>query len=444
MTLLLLALSALKTSADAVSEYREGIRAADRGRWDEVIRRMTAAIAEDRTEAGGRPMFIYGTRYEPYVPYYFLGRAYAEKRDCASALTALNESARQGVAAGTAYGRELARLRAECQRAAPPVETPTPTPQIPPPPIVTPTPVIPRGPDPALVNKALQDARGEVDGATRALQALGRLKSDPNNASLMAGDSALERRETQTRRQLSTASERLEAARVANDISAMEEAGKLAAQARLAFDAIRQDATSLIKRETEQLRLAELNRLRQEIRTQTKDAEGVLDRFKEASEVPPAGARVRDQLRGLSSQARAQLSSNDVDAVQRYLGQLRNVLSAAKVAASGLPTVRPDTGPVPQNLLDAADAYFGGDYEATLGILDAASFQRAPVAAHAYLFRAAARYALYAKNGKKDPAMLQRAVADVRQARASDPALVPSVEAFSPGFRRFFQQSLSG
>ena len=78
--------------------FRKGIAAQKDGQWTEVESAMRDAIARDPKESsrkiGGR-LTIGG---EEYVPYFFLGEALFRRMDCGGALTAWEESDRQGVA----------------------------------------------------------------------------------------------------------------------------------------------------------------------------------------------------------------------------------------------------------------------------------------------------------------------------------------------------------
>ncbi len=93
----------------------------------------------------------------------------------------------------------------------------------------------------------------------------------------------------------------------------------------------------------------------------------------------------------------------------------------------------------PPDLWAAANAFLGGDYRTTLGLLDQIDFQDSHALAQAYLFRAAARYSLYVLEGETDSEMLEEAVSDVVRSLDQDPELSPSKRAFSPRFIDFFE-----
>lgn len=68
--------------------FIQGIQAQDRKRWEESEKLMQDA--EKKLPGDGEPLRIYGTRYEPYLPLYYLGLALYKQRDrdCPGALAA--------------------------------------------------------------------------------------------------------------------------------------------------------------------------------------------------------------------------------------------------------------------------------------------------------------------------------------------------------------------
>ncbi|MEQ1759521.1 MAG: hypothetical protein ABL986_14470 [Vicinamibacterales bacterium] len=96
-----LVLSALATDAAAQADaFRDGIRARNDRRWAEAATRMRAAIQENATESTEKVRitglaFISFNSVE-YLPHYFLGEALFNGGDCVAAVTAWEESERQG------------------------------------------------------------------------------------------------------------------------------------------------------------------------------------------------------------------------------------------------------------------------------------------------------------------------------------------------------------
>ncbi len=102
------------------------------------------------------------------------------------------------------------------------------------------------------------------------------------------------------------------------------------------------------------------------------------------------------------------------------------------------PPRRTRRGPPPLKLRQIADAFFTGDYQATIELVAAADFLDPEPRAHGLLFRGAARYALFLLGGETDFALRGLATEDIAACRRDAPDLSPSADAFSPRFRDFF------
>jgi hypothetical protein len=110
---------AIASASDAgFSDFKEGIRAQDQEHWElsaTLMRRAAAKIQED-----GRLVRIYGTRYIPYLPWFYLGYAHFKNHECAAALDAWQKSLAAGAVQGTEEGKVLEKLRPQCQGHATP------------------------------------------------------------------------------------------------------------------------------------------------------------------------------------------------------------------------------------------------------------------------------------------------------------------------------------
>lgn len=162
----LVALAVRTASADWQDDYRDGISAADARRWQEVATLMRRAIASNPQESGDR-MRIYGMRFEPYLPHFFLGLALSELGDCQGAMAALESSLSAGVVQQTTRLADVRRIQEACRSALP---TPTPTP--PPAPTATPTPAGPDPADLAAAERELASALDEADAARAGFEAV--------------------------------------------------------------------------------------------------------------------------------------------------------------------------------------------------------------------------------------------------------------------------------
>ena len=80
-------------SADYRASYEKGIKAIDNKDWSGAIQALREAVAEKSAE--GERVLIYGMRYKPYLPHYYLGLAYFNTGNCEAAVKAWAESERQ-------------------------------------------------------------------------------------------------------------------------------------------------------------------------------------------------------------------------------------------------------------------------------------------------------------------------------------------------------------
>jgi type IV secretory pathway VirB10-like protein len=144
--------------ADYKESYRKGMEAVDRKQWPEAAKRMQEALAENPKE--GESIRLYGSRFETYLPYFYLGHALVNTGDCDGAVKAFATSEEQGAIGSTPKRAELVEERKKCEARvakAPPTPQPTshPTPRPTPPPEPTavppPTPAS-RSPEPSLAS----------------------------------------------------------------------------------------------------------------------------------------------------------------------------------------------------------------------------------------------------------------------------------------------------
>lgn len=86
---------ATPTAADYKDSYSRGLEAAKDGDWAAVRQRMQEAIADNPTAAPR--VRLYGQRWEPYVPQFYLGLAAFRQGDCTAALAQWRSTANAGV-----------------------------------------------------------------------------------------------------------------------------------------------------------------------------------------------------------------------------------------------------------------------------------------------------------------------------------------------------------
>jgi hypothetical protein len=338
--------------ADYKDSYRKGIELAEKGNWTEAARHMRAALAEQPRE--GEQVKLYGMRFEPYLPHYYLGLALSNAGDCEGALRAWDASQGQGAVQKTAQFKTLQKSREACQ-----VRLAKKSPSAHPP-----------GPDAAAVAQAVQAADGEIAKAEEAGRAIAALETDPLLAASWAQEAALGGGQKQARDLVASAKAKLQAAKDKRDLASIGEAREMASRASQQLDAVRQEA----------------------------------GRRREAARLT-AEKKAADESRRTADKS---------------------------------PSPSPSPGP-PAELLQAARAYFGGQYRAAADSLARVSYPGGPAAVQALLFRAAARHSLYVIGGQTDDALRQSALADVQALRKLDPRFTPDPQAFSPRFRQFFR-----
>src|SRR5262245_57591547 len=116
---LLVLLVAGRARADYKDNFKKGIDAYDRKRWDEVVRHMRDAIRENPAE--GERIKLYGLRFEMYFPHFYLGAAYLNQSQCSEAVQEFKISESQGAIRSSPKYAELVDGLKSCEGAAPQV-----------------------------------------------------------------------------------------------------------------------------------------------------------------------------------------------------------------------------------------------------------------------------------------------------------------------------------
>lgn len=433
---------------DYKKAYGDALTAARSGDWRQVATLMRQAIAERPTE--GERIRLYGTRFEVYLPHFYLGQALAETGDCVGALKELQLSEDQGAVKSTDRYVELQRLRSRCQRAAP---EPT-------------RPAAPPTPD---LGAEIRRSEAEVSRASEVEKAVADLRRSA--APVWQERPALAARADQAINKLGSARNALNRGK-AGSAGDLAQAATLAGEAARELEAVRTEVTN---RQNElrqaalsdQARLDEQRRQEEARRRAAQQELANLLRATESVAVGPAGARVdvrqaMDALRqararasGLAASASADevlAAKTDVQNAERTLRE-RLALAAQtpsppppqpSMTAAGPPTAAvPTAGPgaAPPLLRQAAGRYLAADYEGVLDLLASASPPEPRAAAAVALLRAASAWALYVEEGGADRARIQAAQADVLTCRRLAPSLSPDPGLFPPGFVELFQRT---
>jgi hypothetical protein len=144
---LLILVLPIPAHADYKESYRKGMEAVDRKQWAEAAKRMQEALAENPKE--GESIRLYGSRFETYLPYFYLGLALVNTGNCDGAVKAFATSEEQGAIGSTPKRAELVGERKKCEAKVAKAPTPQPTPHPTPRPAPTPEPTAVPVPTPA-------------------------------------------------------------------------------------------------------------------------------------------------------------------------------------------------------------------------------------------------------------------------------------------------------
>ncbi len=451
---LVVLLTAAVGGADPRESYTEGIRAMDKGEWQEAARWMRRAIDEDPAESDKR-IRLYGMRFEPYVPHYQLGVALQEAGDCRGALAAFAESLEQGVIQGLDKFRDLERRRDECGGSLPP---PTATATATPAPPATPTPPPFDTERFRRLEEAAQQAISRAENAAR--EVAGR-RDSRDFAAAWSRNPQLATRQQQAGEAIAVAKSKLAAAAKDRSFDDLEDARRLAAQAEESLGGVSstlEAAKREIEAEQRRQREAALERLRNDVRQLVPAAREALATGDELSsngqrQVADTASRLR-QLVDQASTLPSSLGPAELESLREQLARateshrraVSRRLAEENKPVPPTPTPVPTATPLPSvppglpMLRGGVDAFLKGDYQGAVERLDAESLVEPREAAVGYLVRAAARYYLYLEGGEDQEDLLEEARDDIRACRRTDRTVAPLPELFSPRFVRLFEK----
>ena len=257
VALLTVATPTLQAQSGFQDAFRDGMAAFEQRRWAEAARQFQRA-AQLKPDSGEN-VRLYGVRFEPYLPQFFLGRALFEQGDLQGAVRAFDASEQASAIRRTRYYQTLQDQRRDAQKrllaAAPPPAGPpvggSPAPN-PPPPVVAPPPnptppaPVPAPPatPPAPSPEALRAADQSIQQADRQRQLFEQTRDLDQ---MRQFDAEIARLETRARSDLDAARQRLEGGRRGNVNDASQVAG-LAQSATSGFERARQLSEDTRKR----------------------------------------------------------------------------------------------------------------------------------------------------------------------------------------------------
>ncbi len=228
---LALLLGAPRARAGYRDSFKRGMDAFDRRQWEEVVRHMRAAVAENASE--GERIKLYGLRFEVYYPHFYSGYAFVQLGQCSEAVKSLQTSQAQGAIRSSPRYAELIDGLKSCEATVATVKPPSPPP---------PTAPTRSGPDPAALAEAGRAADAALFAADEAARMLAPLASDTLLAPVWTREPALGAAEAEAKAALAGARGRLEAGRRASDLTLLAEARDQAARAREQLDGVRRAA----------------------------------------------------------------------------------------------------------------------------------------------------------------------------------------------------------
>jgi hypothetical protein len=378
-------------AASSLDDYRFGLAALEAESWAVAVEHLRLAAAARPEEKARLAKALFFRRY---LPHYYLGMANFRMGDCPAALSAWQESERQGVITRFPEYEQLQAGREECRQRQ------------------------------SEAQRALVEAEETLARAANAGRRVRGLHAQMK-PSQDAPDLALSQRLAEADRLLDVARQRLTNSVPESDTEEVETATRLATEALESYHRIEQDADRL--REEDLRQRAELS---SELRAAADKAADMLSAAGFLRPYPPLVGRTVEQLERLLARARHVNSVNPTrEMVELKLGLEETGLQLAAQIA-----------PPPANLKAAAEAFLAGRYEQTRELLEAVDSSAQRVAAQAHLLRAAALHAIYQRGGGVDAQLLAASESAVAACRELGIGGVPA-DLFSPRFVAFFEHS---
>jgi hypothetical protein len=423
ITLVLGWVIAVSVHADFKRDYGSGVRDYTKGDYGDAITALQKAI--DQESKAQEKVRIYGMRYEPYMPYFFLGQAKFKNGDCAGALAAYKESLAQAVVQNQDKYPELQANMASCDSVK------------------------------VDVTRIAQSAQDAIDKLQDDINLFAKLETEQLLSS--EWNSRWQPELTRARTTSQTLPARLQTA-----IDETDEAGIQAIQTKA------QGATSAIN-DARSLAVARVSSIRE---NQAQDANKQLGEAREALvraistgksiDIKQGSAQMgtlQQQLETLLAQGESTIDSGSADprqfrelaqnisnlgrrynlAEQDWQAEQRQKQLAAENAAEAKAA---EQRRIPPNALkQVAEAYFAGNYQSAVELSNPNSLREDRAKVQAFLFRAAASHKLFILSGEKNTQARQRSEDDIRAIKRLDKSFKPYIAAFSPSFLELFRQT---
>lgn len=389
-----LTLLSLPAAADFRDDYKSGIEALESGEWSQAASFFRQAVAERPEEKARLSRSPFSRRY---LPHFYLGQALLGMGDCDAALAAWAESESQGVVSRLPEYQSLIEGRDGCREEA------------------------------ATLSESERLAEVEIASAEAAARRVARMQSELG--SQWAGmDPSLSDRNSEAEQRLRAARSQLAAAVASGDLDGLRQAGALARSSKDLLEAVERE----VIQHQAQLRL-EQGALMSEVGALLEEAEAELTAIAPLRPYPRQLGLVVREVSDLIDQSRRPGFEQDLNNLQDLRGALEEALTRLRSAAA----------PPPEALIEAASAFFDGDYEEVLELLVDLDSMPRRAALEGHLLRAAASFTLYQLGGTEDAELLDSARADVSSCLEIRPAKRPPAGPFSPRFIEFFESQVA-
>lgn len=423
VTLMIGLLLASVSSADFKRDYGSGVRDYNDGDYADAIERLQKAIDQESTAQD--KVRIYGMRYEPYLPYFYLGQAKFKNGDCKGALAAWKQSTAQGVVQQQEQFAELQSNMSACDALKV---------------------------DVTLIAQSAEDAIGAFEDN---IARFAKLEKDTPLAKEWT--TRWQPELTQAHSTAQTLKQRLVAA-----VEDTDEAGiqAIISEAKRAADAIsgtrgaaiaradsikKTQAQNVVKQRNDAKRLLsqaltkgkaieftrgseQMDSLQEQLNTLLIQGSNVVDNSATKTR------EFRELAQSINNVSRRYASAEQDWQTQQRLAQAaeEDAASAREAAARRIP---------PPALKQIAEAYFAGNYQSCVELSKPDSLREDRAKVQALLFRAAANHKLFILSGEKNTQARQRSENDIRAIKRLNKSFTPYLAAFSPSFLELFRQT---
>lgn len=423
ITLLLGWFVAAAVSADFKRDYGAGVRDFNSGDYADAIDSLQKAIDEESTAQ--EKVRIYGMRYEPYIPYFFLGQAKFKNGDCKGALAAWNLSLAQGVIKQQEQFAEMQANMATCDSMKV---------------------------DVTRIAREAEDAIGVLE---RNIALFAQLKKEQLLSSEWASrwEPELKKAETTVKslqQQLGSAVTNTDESAIKAILSEAQKAadviGGAQGMAVARIDSIKQDQAQNVAKQREDARRSlsqaissgnsiEMTQGSEQMATLKQQLDTLLAQGNNAVNNSATKIKEYQEL----AQSITNVSRRYAAAEQDWQTQQRLAQAAEKDAAAAREAAQRRIPP--PALKKIAEAYFAGNYQSAVQLSNPDSLKENREKIQALLFRAAANHKLFILSGEKNTQARQRSEDDIKAIKRLNKNFTPYIAAFSPRFLELFRQS---